>query len=449
MVPLSVAERNPPRFALSVYSPTLWPPFNSGTSQQFAVRLAPLCGRQTLRSGSDRENFYRPELDSLRFFAFLMVFFCHALVFEPTSFLARHVPHLIFVWVVAVCSSGAFGVDVFFTLSAYLITELLLREKDMTGRVHVNAFYARRILRIWPLYFTAIGIGYGAHYIWSAQHLPAIYIYCFLALSGNWICAIHGAVHSIIMPLWSVSIEEQFYLSWPRAVRKLTRKKLCSAALVLLVLATVSRMYFALHHYSQVMFWCSTLTRIDPIIGGILLAVLLRGRTPRWSGRLRIMAFAGGIGGMAATGAWFRILRTNEPPMFWNAVLGYPMIAVFVIIVFLAVLGAPQAGATWMNRTMPRYLGKISYGLYVFHMLGLLIVSSLLKALPRYIELPLTVAGGFCVTLLLAATSYRFLEQPFLRMKDRFTYILSDRPARNPQPVKHSGTRHARIEGVA
>ena len=385
-------------------------------------------------------RFYRPELDSLRFFAFLMVFFYHALVFEPNSFLARHIPHLIFVWVVAVCNSGAFGVDVFFTLSAYLITELLLREKDVTGRVHVNAFYARRILRIWPLYFTAIGIGYGAQYLWRTQHLPAIYIYCFLALGGNWICAIHGFAQSIISPLWSVSIEEQFYLSWPWAVRKLTRKQICTTALLLLAFATVSRMYFAIHHYPQIAFWCSTFTRIDPILGGILLAVLLRGRAPTCSGRARMVLFAIGLGGIAATGAVFRMIE-NTPPTFWNAVLGYPMVAVFVIIVFLAVLGAPEAGAKWMNWSKARYLGKISYGLYVFHKLGLLIVYSMLKALPRYIELPLTVAGGFCVTLLLAAISYRFLEEPFLRMKDRFTYILSDRPARNVQQVKQTQSR--------
>ena len=154
-----------------------------------------------------------------------------------------------------------------------------------------------------------------------------------------------------------------------------------------------------------------------------------------------MVLFAIGLGGIVATGALFRTGLEKTPPTFWNAVLGYPMIAVFVIIVFLAVLGAPEAGAKWMNWSKAKYLGKISYGLYVFHVLGLLIVSSLLKALPRYIELPLTVAGGFCVTLLLAATSYRFLEKPFLRMKDRFTYILSDRAAGSVQPVKQKPSR--------
>ena len=117
------------------------------------------------------------------------------------------------------------------------------------------------------------------------------------------------------------------------------------------------------------------------------------------------------------------------------------MIAVFVAIVFPAVLGAPQAGAKWMNWSKARYLGTISYGLYVFHIFGPLTASSLLTTLPRYIELPLTVAGGFCLTLLLAAILYRLLEEPFLRLKDRFTYILSDRPEGGVQPAEQKPSR--------
>jgi peptidoglycan/LPS O-acetylase OafA/YrhL len=104
---------------------------------------------KTSASGS----FYRPELDTLRFFAFLGVFVFHMApltieTYEPLGWIAP--------WLVAWFSSGAFGVDLFFALSAYLITTLLLREKETRGSLDVRNFYIRRILRIWPLYFAFI-----------------------------------------------------------------------------------------------------------------------------------------------------------------------------------------------------------------------------------------------------------------------------------------------------
>ena len=100
----------------------------------------------TKRSGS---SFYRPELDVLRFLAFLGVFVFHGTLVADLSFFGSWEP-----WAAAVCKSGAFGVDLFFALSAYLITALLLREKESQGALDLKAFYLRRILRIWPLYFT-------------------------------------------------------------------------------------------------------------------------------------------------------------------------------------------------------------------------------------------------------------------------------------------------------
>src|SRR5258708_24969859 len=113
------------------------------------------------------DSFYRPGLDILRALAFLLVFVAHGLVSEldkPTQ-------------LGAIGRAGEFGVCVFFFLSSYLITELLLREKRETHTIHIPAFYVRRILRIWPLYFAMLGVGriYGLFY-------PTLYV--FLALGA-------------------------------------------------------------------------------------------------------------------------------------------------------------------------------------------------------------------------------------------------------------------------
>src|ERR1700690_2343892 len=109
---------------------------------------------QASSPASSPARFYRPELDALRFFAFLAVFVYHTSPSDPPYYSARHIPCAYLV--AAASHAGAFGVDLFFLLSAYLITELLLRERDECGQVHLDSFYVRRILRIWPLYFLGI-----------------------------------------------------------------------------------------------------------------------------------------------------------------------------------------------------------------------------------------------------------------------------------------------------
>jgi peptidoglycan/LPS O-acetylase OafA/YrhL len=349
-----------------------------------------------------------------------MVFIQHSTVYLPYG----STPNWAVVLLTRVFRLGGPGVDLFFVLSAYLITELLLREKEATGKVHVEAFYARRILRIWPLYFTGIAIGWAAQFVWHSQHLPMTYVWWFLALGGNWVCAFHGWPHSIASPLWSVSIEEQFYLTWPWAVRNLTRRRLRNLTLVLLIIPTLTRAYLAWHKYPQIMFGCNTFTRLDPILAGILLSVYLKGRAVRLSRGTRILLFVGGLAGVS----WMSHFHTH--PTLANMVVAYPLGTIFVVLMFISVLGAAEAEFKWMNRPTPRYLGKISYGLYVFHLLGMLITTTLLVRIMKLSEPSFVIAlvTSFCVTVLLAAASYKFLEGPFLKLKDRFTYVLSDRP---------------------
>src|ERR1700761_517725 len=124
-------------------------------------------------------RFYRPELDGLRFVAFLLVFCDHsALKVTDWSGIGD--------WFPAVVSGGRFGVDLFFILSAYLITELLRREKLATGSVDIRGFYLRRILRIWPLYFAFVGFWFLAQGFTSSKSFPTPALLAFLSLTGNW-----------------------------------------------------------------------------------------------------------------------------------------------------------------------------------------------------------------------------------------------------------------------
>ncbi len=158
-------------------------------------------------------RYYRPELDVLRFFAFLSVYLFHVL---PRVEAANHTGWLrSAAWLAANFRlAGSFGVCLFFVLSSFLITELLLRERRQTGTVHVKAFYVRRILRIWPLYFFFLFFGALLGHFVADWHMEAPRLLAFLLLLGNWYVAVFGQTLNPIAPLWSISIEEQFYLTW-------------------------------------------------------------------------------------------------------------------------------------------------------------------------------------------------------------------------------------------
>ena len=181
-------------------------------------------------------RYYRPELDLLRLFAFLLVFLSHVVPGEQSFFQQAGVPHAAAALIIAGSAGGSFGVDLFFSLSSFLITTLLIRESNECGKINVRRFYVRRMLRIWPLYFAFLFLAppIAAH-ILPGEDLPVKYLIAFVFLSGNWACAAWGFPHSVAAPLWSVSIEEQFYLSWPLILRWSVRHLALVAAALLLV----------------------------------------------------------------------------------------------------------------------------------------------------------------------------------------------------------------------
>jgi peptidoglycan/LPS O-acetylase OafA/YrhL len=161
-----------------------------------------------------KPSFYRPELDVLRFFAFFSVFVCHlAPVPIPASAPATKVK-LLYTYAL-IRESGAFGMCIFFLLSAYLITELLIRERISTGSIHLGAFYIRRILRIWPLYFGAVFAGYFVGLLLSQFHLRPMWVAAFLLLAGNWYTVRNGYGPSIVDPCGASRLKSSFISCGP------------------------------------------------------------------------------------------------------------------------------------------------------------------------------------------------------------------------------------------
>ena len=374
--------------------------------------------QETARTSTAR--FYHPELDVLRFFAFLIVFFHHAFPHDPVFWTKLGVPLFLARVVAGIGATGAFGVSLFFVLSSYLITELLLREKDLLGTLDIRSFYIRRILRIWPLYFAFLGLAVVLQWIVPGQHVTLRAGMWFSFLAGNWFIVFHGFPSSVIFPLWSVSIEEQFYITWPAVVRKVSVTGMLIFAGLMLAAATVARIYLGMHHTLEGDVWCNTFVQLDPIAAGILIAVLLKGEIPRLSKLARAAMMLAGITALALGSMYFGI--KNDPLTTMRIVLGYPSVAIGGSLLLLAVLRTRSGGS---NRVLI-YLGRISYGLYVFHVLGLLISDHTVRdQTANLFRYSLRVGVALAATIAMAAVSYRWLETPFLSLKQRFTHVLS------------------------
>jgi peptidoglycan/LPS O-acetylase OafA/YrhL len=357
---------------------------------------------------SSKIGYYHPELDALRFFAATAVFLGHWLPADRR-------------FVTLLTGSGIYGVDLFFALSSFLITNLLLQEREAFGGIDLRAFYIRRILRIWPLYFFFIGIAYALTFFSHAQQLAKSYVIGMLLLYGNWVFVTHGLAKWVANPLWSICVEEQFYVCWPTAMRRLAEKSLTKIAVGMLLVGFLTRLFLAPFTSSGYTLWFNTFVRLDPFALGILMCVWLKKRPAAWGLAARIcMGVLGSLCWVAVTK--YAYLLDSPQLSVWRVTIGYSIVSAGSCAMLLAVYDAPKVGIAFLANKNLAYLGKLSYGIYVYHALVQAVAAQLLMR--RVIWGP----TSFVFTIAIAAISYRFLEKPFLDLKSKFELVKS-RPA--------------------
>ncbi len=374
--------------------------------------------------------FYHPELDTVRFFLFCAVWGYHALPRDARQYSVHHVPAALASLITTAIQAGMCSLDVFFILSAFLITELLLRERESRGTVDLKAFYIRRILRIWPLYFVVLALAGLLSVFDRSQVVGWDYTFSFLLFAGNWIMSLHAAPRAIIIaPLWSVSFEEQFYLFWPLVLRTASKKAIFLSAMALLPVAALARLILLLlEHERAAAIWYNSFARLDSIAYGILLAVILHRRTLRLGRVARLALLIVGLSAWLAVGRYWP-LADGPVPTLVGGMIGYPLMSLGGVAIFLSVLEAARQGAPFMGHPWLTYLGKITYGLYAYHYLGLRLSGYLMDDLPGPFGLALSLLGALLITFLLAAASFKWLESPLLRLKQtKFTYVPSGAP---------------------
>ena len=339
------------------------------------------------------------------------------------------VPNTSGIYIERIFNNFSLGVDFFFLISGFLITYLLLVERKELGNINLKKFYLRRILRIWPLYFfiilcTPLIIRITAMtepiYSWTAlfaNNFQAIF------LSDTLVNNLPAASQYPFMHFWSICVEEHFYLVWPLLLFFVPTKKLswCFAILILSSIAFRAWAFtLAVHPFEQIN-W-NTLSKIDTLaIGGWM--ALIHFQKPfqlKISNVSRILFFL----------TFFALLTFSEAKkyssvleaMFKNYLYTFPF--AFILIWYLF---DKKAWFNFSSKNFIHYLGKISYGIYIYHNILFLFVIKLvifrfdLRSLPLFCILyPLMVIG-------VAALSYEVLEKPFLKLKDRLSLIDTSR----------------------
>jgi peptidoglycan/LPS O-acetylase OafA/YrhL len=336
------------------------------------------------------------QLDGLRGVAILIVILGHLLVLNFGFGIKRLGP------------MAAVGVDLFFVLSGFLITGILLRTKGQKG--YFRNFYARRGLRVWPLYYLLLAF----MFLIAAPHIPALsfdrggprWLIYALYLQNIWYKQFASMSSPTLAVTWSLAVEEQFYLVWPLLVHLLRPKKLIVVLTVIILIAPVARIIvtnFGIDPYF------SPLCRLDAMAMGGMLGMWIHFRKPCAS-RMRLAALQ--ILALAMTGEvilyFLHLIRIGI-----RSLIGLG----FVAVVLLA-LSAPKFSRVLSVRRLV-LTGRYSYCMYLSHTIIAMMVFSHMPGTGIFQDLVrfVCIVGS---TYVVASLSWRFVEEPILRLKRYF-----------------------------
>ena len=375
-----------------------------------------------------------PELDGIRGIAILLIVIVHFGDYSPAH------QNMWEQAIRAVMAFGWTGVDLFFVLSGCLITGILLDNKG--SRHYFRFFYARRALRILPLYYLSVAgfffgvlplahsFGHGLRIHLSEQVWYWLYI-------SNWRIAFDEYAVEPLSHFWSLAIEEQFYLIWPLIVFFTKESKLLYVCLAMILGALGLRCLpamQAMHADYSGFLYALTPFRMDSLAFGASLAVIIRRPrltrlTSRWLGTLILVA-------VLSTFAVVIAARSVRP---FSAVMGgFGYTAIGLLYAAVVFYGLVNQGSRALIPRMFRYsalrsLGKYSYAMYVIHWPISLYLTDYFQAQIRWGSgLPaafLCVAVGLAISYVLAVVSWNLVEKHFLRLRDRFpSAIISIQP---------------------
>jgi|KBSSwiStaDraftv2_1062776.scaffolds.fasta_scaffold28390_3 peptidoglycan/LPS O-acetylase OafA/YrhL len=308
-------------------------------------------------------------------------------------------------------SFGILGVSLFFVISGFLITHLLLREHETGGGISFSRFYARRALRIFPAYYVFLAVSF----VYMAVHaipLPPRLVASSILYYNDYVQAFGQDRANLISHSWSLAIEEQFYLLWPFGLTLLLRRRSGGVGILgvaVVCIAAWRTMLFALGHGSYTYYAFDT--RVDQLLIGCGLAIVAR--QPEFDR----------IAGVASRSAVFPLLTATAAVLLFQirmaglmASVGYSIIGMlFGLFLVQTIMLSGHPAWRWLDSPPVRFIGRISYPLYLYHKLAAALVDAYAPGLRWSVQ----IVPAFAVTLGLAMASYYLVERPFLSLKSR------------------------------
>jgi len=407
------------------------------------------------------------QLDTLRFIAFFSVFCLHI-----TNFGLYYNGSAWYQWIEkSLAFNGDLGVNFFFTLSGFLITNILLQEREDTNKINIKSFYARRFLRIWPLYFVIIVVGFivlpailhfkpeGNPFIPEYSYVPYDRLKYYLTFLVNFDMTWNSYPIPILGVLWSISVEEQFYIFWPLIISFVPRKYLAYTLIAILIGAA----YFRFIQWDQIAYLFNTYDLGNPDVphpGDVLSEFYKLRNSASLVTRFHTFSILSDIamGALLAYGLFYsQPLRDYFKKLPRKSIV-LPYIAAIVLVIMREKTYSLQFYPIiqWVRAITPALFsfifvfiigeqhysdnsfykfgrikilsawGKISYGLYLWHMVAIWFVFFIFKIfhLQPKVDNPwvflLQILLCFFGTIGISILSYRFIEAPFLKFKDKF-----------------------------
>ena len=371
-----------------------------------------------------KKKVHFANLNTIRFIAAFAVIIAHTEQIKMAKGLANiyQIPSIEII--------GSLSVDLFFVLSGFLITSLLFIEQNTVSGISIKNFIIRRLLRIWPLYFIVMALGFGIMPLFTNLNIGAPFINVYDHFASNFILYILFLPHiqSIIFgPIlyaaqaWSIGIEEQFYIIWPFIVKKKSKRKILSFIIIFIIsylvicviLSQATRSEYLVNKFSfeainnlNIIF--RHRLKFDCLLIGGLFAVIhlkLKGNSFFLSKKFQITVYLIEL--------ILLITATNFYGFFWE---------VHAVLYGFIILNLVRTETSIFNLEYPifDYLGKISYGIYMYHMLVINIVVTMFNELDiMFLSYPVI----FLLVTLISGLSYRFIEAYFLRKKKSFSVL--------------------------
>jgi peptidoglycan/LPS O-acetylase OafA/YrhL len=374
-------------------------------------------GTKQVSLSKNRPKLHFPNLNGIRALAALMVVIAHIELHKANFSIAR-IPHF------NVINLGKIGVTVFFSLSGFLITYLLLEEKKNFKAVNFKAFYMRRLLRIWPLYFLVVLFGF---FIYPGGADKALWL-SVLFLPNLAFCL--NLLPAIMDPIWSIGTEEQFYIFHPHFFRIKRLKYILYALLAFIVFIFAIQLIFGRlagqNAGYRIFHTFLYYARYDNMmIGAVIAVIYYNTKHPEFEFKFQRLFDV-------IFNKWFQVILLSIYIVYLGLYINYniphgDVLIALISSLLIVNLCEAKTSIYSLNHKYLDYIGQISYGIYLLHKFVLFLVLFLVK---KYLISPGIVIENILIytatiggTIALASASYYGYEKPFLKIKKRFQKI--------------------------